>query len=242
MSDARAYAASRIIVRLIALLVALPSTFLIWIGLEMFKPMVISDSSLVGGLFGVGFEVITVAIPAWCLYVAYHGLFLKSATSVRRVCGAFAFIVFYFVQGPDRASGGDAPPGHPDFKMTLFYASIAIAIAVYLLLIGLLLPRVGLCDDRSPTEQRRHVSRLFGYLSLTIFLGGLALTGVMSPPLPRTIPDATLYYGMPVVVLLPLVVYGVGPRIFWRVFSAAPAPTLESLGVSQQSLKPVEPL
>lgn len=209
--------ATHSIVRLIALAIAAVAAFCLWMMLDLLVHDVLDHESIGLRLFGLSFELPLACISVWCLYVAYHGWFHRTATSVRRLCGVLALITYFFLSSLFDSYTQGPPPTVPRPSMVFFATPIAIAILFYLLTIGSLMRRLGLAEDRSPSEQRRHISRLFGYLA---FLVLLICAEIGQSRLSKNIHSDLDPYLIPAVILLAGLTYLFGPRIYFRLFSS----------------------
>ena len=227
MRENQINAAARNVMRIVALFVAAAAALALLEGFALIYSTITQKSTLGNWLFGTGMWLFFSSISVWCFYAAYHGWFHKTSTSVRRVCGALAFVVFFIGQGVgDSVAKGH--PGYPESTLPAFAISIIAAIIFYLGLIGLLLPRLAFREDRSLTEQKRHVRNLFGYIALMIFLGGDQVSGIAPSPAGHVVPNLWTSYVIVGVLLLAVLIYATGPSLYWRIFSHPLPPALES--------------
>jgi len=206
---------THIVVRLIALAIALAAAILLW-GLER---SVLNQESIGPRLFALP----CTAISVWLIYVAYHGWFHRTATSIRRLCSTLTFIIFFIATGFWDSHVQGAPPFLRHYSMVWFAAGLAIAILFYLLISGKLIRKLNITEDRSASEQRRHVDRLVGYLGLAIIFSAAAVA--QDRILQNPLPDTWTAYLLLAVVLAAGLVNLLGPRIFWRLTSSDPFPS-----------------
>jgi hypothetical protein len=136
------------------------------------------DWSVIGFIFATSFIFL-------CLVVAYHGWFFRTARSIRWLCGLGAFVAFgLLLTATDKAVarftglpliGSPTQPLDPRSAVLRAIFSLLpaiLAILFYHLMVGWLLRRLGLVDDRRPSQRLRAAKMSLGLIAFLIFASG----------------------------------------------------------------------
>jgi hypothetical protein len=135
---------------------------------------------LVGGDWSWIALIVDVGIILLCLTVAYYGWFFRTTRSVRWLCGVSTLVLFSAaLEAAEKAGFSLVQLPHDRLNLqsaiihvVLEIMSATVAILFYRLTVDWLLVRLGLADDRSPSQRLWVAKMSIGFIAFLIFTAG----------------------------------------------------------------------